>query len=279
MLNKFISRMNFVLTKRQLPDHLNIFSFQFKNLHHMKLSPEYFVSAFIIILGVLTLIFKLYYEPDKRINLRKASIYQGWALIIFGVYFLILRIMLNLLNLSGWWWWPLGLVFGVIIFAIILTRLKRACYVSNDNGDFPFDREAYRKRAKIGQRIVIVFAVIFTIGLFFSMLIRPEISVVENKFKVGGEFGFDYPLNEIAELDTVDGYPHVRLMLGGSGFGGIYKGRFELDGYGKGRLFLKKGIYPFIYIKFKNDDFVFLNLESSKETRKFYTKLTAEIKK
>lgn len=111
------------------------------------------------------------------------------------------------------------------------------------------------------------------------MLIRPEISIVDNKFKVGGEFGFEYPIGEIVEVDTVAGYPHVRLMLGGSGFGEIFKGRFELDGYGRGRLFLKKGIYPFIYIKFKNDDFVFLNLKTSKQTKEFYKELVSKTKK
>ena len=64
-------------------------------------SPEYFVSGLIIIIGLLTLIFKLYYEPDKRINLKKASFYQGWTLIIFGLYLFGLKITLNSVSLSG----------------------------------------------------------------------------------------------------------------------------------------------------------------------------------
>jgi len=242
----------------------------------MKLSPEYFFSALIIVIGLLSLIFKLYYEPDKRINLKKASIYQGWALIIFGSYLLILKIILSIVSTSGWWWWPLGLVIGVIVLMIVLIRLKRACYIVDNRENFTFDREVYQRRVKVGQKYVIAFTIIFIIGLFFSMLNRPQISIVNNKFKVDGEFGFEYPLSEIAEVDTVGGYPHVRLMLGGSGFGGIFKGRFELDGYGKGRLFLKKGIYPFIYIKFKNDDFIFLNLKTSKQTKDFYNELVSK---
>jgi hypothetical protein len=78
-------------------------------------------------------------------------------------------------------------------------------------------------------------------------------------------------------MDTVDSYPAVGLMLGGSGFAGIYKGRFELVGYGKGRLFLKKRIRPYIYIKFKNNDFVFFNLKSSRQTVEFYGRLQNEI--
>ena len=51
----------------------------------MKLSAEYFVSGLIAIIGLLSLIFKFYYEPYKRVNLKKASIYQGWVLIILYV--------------------------------------------------------------------------------------------------------------------------------------------------------------------------------------------------
>ena len=132
----------------------------------MKLLPEYFVTGLVIILGIFTLIFKLYYEPDQRINLRKASIYQGWALIIFGVYFIFLTFILNLVKLSAWWWWPVGLAISVFIFIVVLIRLKKACYISEDSENLTFDREVYRKRAKSGQKYVIAFAVIFTFGLF-----------------------------------------------------------------------------------------------------------------
>ena len=112
----------------------------------MRLSPEYFVSGLIIIIGLLTLTFKLYYEPDKRINLKKASIYQGWALIIFGSYLLILKIILSFVDSSEWWWWPLGLVVGAIVFMIVLIRLKRACYIVDNSENFTFDRGVYQRR-------------------------------------------------------------------------------------------------------------------------------------
>jgi hypothetical protein len=111
------------------------------------------------------------------------------------------------------------------------------------------------------------------------MLIRPKISLSNNIFTVSGEFGFDYPINDIVQIDTLQAYPGVGLMRGGSGFAGIYKGSFELDGYGLGRLFIKKGIRPYIYVKFKNDDYVFFNLKSSEQTTDFYKELITKIKK
>jgi len=111
------------------------------------------------------------------------------------------------------------------------------------------------------------------------MIIRPSIKIVDNKFKVGGGFGFEYPISDIVQIDTSQGYPGVGLMRGGSGFAGIYKGSFELDGYGPGKLFIKKGIRPYIYIKFKNNDFIFFNLKSSEQTIEFYNELITMTKK
>jgi len=243
----------------------------------MKFTPEYFVSGLVIVIGLVALIYKPFYANDKRINLRKASIYQGWALLIFGFYLLILKVGLRLIGLSGWW--PLGLFVGVIALVIITFRLKRACYIKDESENLTFSPGNQQRKAKITKRYALVFALGLTIFIFTSMIIRPSIKIVDNKFKVGGEFGFEYPLSEIIEIDTVVGYPRVGLMLGGSGFAGILKGRFELEGYGTGRLFLKKDISPFIFIKFKNNDVVFLNLKTSKQTIDFYNELITRMKK
>ncbi len=242
----------------------------------MKFTPEYFVSGLFIVIGLLTLIFKPFYEDDKRINLIKASIYQGWAMLIFGLFLLFLKIGLSFIGLSNWW--PLGLFVGVIALVIIMFCLKKACYIKDESENLTFSRGIQQRKAKITKRYALIFAIGLTVFIFASMIIRPSIKIVDNKFKVSGGFGFEYPINEIVEIDTLQGYPHVGLMLGGSGFAGIYKGRFELDGYGKGRLFLEKGIHPFIYIKFKNNDFVFLNLKTSKQTIEFYNELITKTK-
>jgi len=242
----------------------------------MKFTPEYFVSGLFIVIGLLTLIFKPFYEDDKRINLIRASIYQGWAMLIFGLFLLFLKIGLSLIGLSGWW--PLGLFVGVIALVIIMFRLKKACYIKDESENLTFSRGIQQRKAKITKRYALIFAIGFTIFIFSSMIIRPKISVNDNKFKVGGGFGFEYPINEIVQIDTLQGYPGVDLMTGGSGFAGIYKGSFKLRGYGQGRLFLKEGIRPYIYIKFKNNDFIFLNLKTSKQTIYFYNELIKKIK-
>lgn len=240
----------------------------------MKPSPEYIVSAFIIAIGVLILIFKPYYEPDKRINLKKASIYQGWALIFLGLYMVILNIILRFLGIPVWW--ALGVVMGAIALVIVLFTLKKACYIRNDSEFDETSRGDYQWRAGIAKRYSLVFAALLTISLFTGMLTRPKICIVDQQFKVGGVFGFSYQLSEIIQVDTVEGYPHIELMQGGSGFGSILKGTFKLEGYGIGRLFLNKEIRPFIYIQFKNKDFVFLNLKSTRQTLDFYNELVAK---
>ena len=118
-----------------------------------------------------------------------------------------------------------------------------------------------------------------TVAIFTAAMTRPRISLSDQQFKVGGVFGFEYPLHDIVQVDTVEGYPHIELMQGGSGFGSILKGTFKLEGYGTGRLFLNKEIKPFIYIQFRNKDFVFLNLKSSRQTIDFFNELASKTKK
>jgi Ca2+/Na+ antiporter len=242
----------------------------------MKFTPEYFVSGLFIVAGLLALIFKPFYEDDKRINLIKASIYQGWAILTFGLFLFFLKIVLSFIGLSAWW--PLGLFVGVIALVIIMFRLKKVCYIKDESENLTFSLGVQQKKAEITKRYVVIFAIGLTVFIFTSMIIRPSIKIVDNKFKVGGGFGFEYPISYITEIDTLQGYPGVDLMTGGSGFAGIYKGSFKLQGYGQGRLFLKKGIRPYLYIKFKNNDFVFLNLKSSKQTIEFYNELITKTK-
>jgi len=243
----------------------------------MKLAPEYFVAGLFIVIGLVALFFKPFYENDKRVNLIKASVYQGWTMLIFGLYLLCLKIGLSFIGLSNWW--PLGLFVGVIVLVIIMFRLKKACYIKDDSENLTFSRETQFKKAKITKRYAFIFAAGLTIFIFSSMVIRPKICVYNNKFIVGGGFGFEYPISEISQIDTLQGYPGIELMTGGSGFAGIYKGSFKLNSYGQGRLFLKKGIRPYIYIKFKNNDFIFLNLKTSEQTICFYNELIKKVNK
>ena len=243
----------------------------------MKFTPEYFVSGLFIVIGLLVLIFKPFYEDDKRFNLRKLSIYPGLIIFMLGLFLLILKIVLGFVGLSAWW--PLGLFIGVIAFVMISFRLKKACYIKDESENLTSSKGTQLRKAKIAKSFALIFAAGLTIFIFTILIIRPSIKIADNKFKVSGGFGFEYPISDIVQIDTLQGYPSVGLMRGGSGFAGIYKGSFDLEGYGFGKLFIKKGIRPYIYIKFKNNDFIFFNLKSSEQTISFYKKLITMTKK
>jgi len=130
----------------------------------MKFTPEYFVSGLFIVIGIFALIFKLFYEDDKRINLIKGSIYQGWAMLIFGLFLLFLKIGLSFIGLSGWW--PLGLFVGVIALVIIMFRLKKACYIKGESENLTFSRGTQQRKAQITKRYALIFAIGLTIFIF-----------------------------------------------------------------------------------------------------------------
>ncbi|HEX2921487.1 MAG TPA: hypothetical protein VHO50_10025 [Bacteroidales bacterium] len=243
----------------------------------MRLTPEYLVSGFILLLGLFILMYKPFYDEDKRLNLRKASIYQGWIMIALGICMIILKVVLDVFDLPGWVW-PLGILIGIIPLLIITFRLKKACYIKDESENLEFDSETQKRKATVVKRFALIFATGFTLFLFISMLIRPSIKIEDDRFKVGGGFGFEYPVSEIVKIDTVNGYPNVGLMLGGSAFKGVFKGRFELMGHGSGRLFLKKGLHPYIFLRFSDNEVVYFNLETREETIEFYDELLRKVK-
>jgi hypothetical protein len=235
------------------------------------MKSEYIVAVFFVVFGIICLVFKPVFEVKKNINPEKFAVYQGYAMILFGLYFIILQsIQLSLLMYAG------GIIAGIAALILLTPVVKKKCRITEEEaGRIAWGK--YKRRAKKTGNATVIFAVGFTVSMFVTMMIRPKIAVTDDKFKVSGEFGFDYPLSDIVEIDTVQGFPKTGLMLGGSGFGRVYKGRFELRGYGTGRLFVKKGIPPYIFIKFKNDDLIFMNMSSSKETVEFYENLKSKI--
>jgi len=244
----------------------------------MKLLFAYFLPGLFIVLGLLALILKPFYEPDKRINLRKASIYQGLAMLILGFFLLIQDITLTFLGFSNWK--PLGIFAGVIAFVIMIFRLEKACYIKDESENLTFSIGSQQRKAVIFKRCALIVAFGFIVFLFVSWFIRPKIEIVGNNFKVGGEFGFEYPIGDIVQVDTLQGYPGVVWNQGGGTFAGISKGSFTFQGkYRRGRLFLKNGIRPYIFMQFKNNDVIFFNLKTSGLTIDFYKELKTRIKK
>ncbi len=242
----------------------------------MKPSPEIIIGLFFIVIGLFSLIYKPYYDADKSINLKKISIYTGLASIGMGALFLILKLVLSILQPSGFYWFPSGIIIIVLAFLVAAFRIRKWAMIKNPGEFNENSREGYYRRTQVAKRIAVVFAVLLTAFIVIGGVTMPKIGIKKESFVVKGYFGFTQKLDDIAKIDTLRSIPRVMWMNGGSGFFGIYKGNFNLLGMGNGKLFLRKEKPPYIYLKFNDDDFVIFNLKRPDDTRKFYNELKKE---
>jgi hypothetical protein len=93
---------------------------------------------------------------------------------------------------------------------------------------------------------------------------------------IAGRFGCTISLDRIATIDTVHIMPKVERVLSGSGFYISYIGRFELEGEGRGRLFIYRENPPYLKIRLQDSSFLYVNFKSSTETRNFYNALISK---
>ena len=133
----------------------------------MRPSPEYIISAFFILTGLLTIIFKPNYDPDERINLKKYSIYQGLAVIGFGIYLILFK-WLSAMFKVPFWWLSIALVIGVSVLIIAILRLRKVCNFKEDWEIEAFNRNIYKRRAKIAKKIALIFVFFVLINFFLA---------------------------------------------------------------------------------------------------------------
>lgn len=239
----------------------------------MRPSPEIIIGLFFIIIGLLSWIYKPFYDSDKTINLKKLSVYTGIALSVLGVLFLLLRLFFVLAHPSGRFWFPSAILVIVLGFLIIAFKIRKWSVIKNPDEFNANSRGGYYRRAQVTKRIAVIFVVLLTVFIFISGITMPKIQVKNESFKVNGYFGFQYKLNDITGIDTIQFIPRVMWMNGGSGFFGTYKGNFTLLGLGDGKMFLKKGRPPYIYLRFRNKDFVLFNMKNPEQTRSIFREL------
>ncbi len=243
----------------------------------MKPSPEIILGLFFITIGLLSWIYKPFYDSDKTINLKKLSIYIGVALSVMGVLFVLLKLFFMLVHPSGRFWFPSVMIIIILVFLVIAFRIRKWSVIK-DPDEFNLEsRGGYYRRAQVAKRIAIVFGILLIVFIFINGNTMPKIQVKNDVFKINGYFGFQYKLDSITEIDTLQYLPKVMWMNGGSGFLGTYKGNFTLLGLGDGKMFLRKGRPPYIYLQFKNNDFVLFNLKKPDQTRLIFKELKNKI--
>lgn len=127
---------------------------------------------------------------------------------------------------------------------------------------------------KTGRTYLILGIIgVFVVGLFIYGSMPSKTTFKDASIEFSGMYGFEMNFAEIDRVSLADSLPEIQLRINGYSFGGVKKGYFRLDQFGKCQLMIQSKNPPYLIILKKNAGHVILNLEDSSETRRIYNRM------
>ncbi|WP_066021600.1 MULTISPECIES: putative ABC transporter permease subunit [Clostridium] len=162
-----------------------------------------------------------------------------------------------------------------VSFAVLLLKngIKQFAVSSNyieGEGDENKDK---KKNYKIIRVIIItIFISIFAVFMLVEKTTEAKIVISPNKAYIkSGMESTEFNLKDITKVYIKSTIPHSSKVMG-FGWGSEKRGKFNVDGMGKGNIYVQSDSGKFIYIKLK-DGFVIINYKDSNKTEEVYKKI------
>jgi hypothetical protein len=124
---------------------------------------------------------------------------------------------------------------------------------------------------------------IILIGLFLPIILvisgsqDTKLEFSDSSFKIKGIYGLTVDYSKIVQIDTLNILPKIKARTNGYALGKTLKGNFKLYDQSKIKLYVEKGIPPYIYIKTNETD-LYLNFVNPVMTTDIYKKITTNLK-
>ena len=146
-------------------------------------------------------------------------------------------------------------------------------------------KPVYNLATKNGRLITYgtnIFVVISVLTIILMMLYFElygfNMKIIDNSVKINAPlYGIEFNVEDIEKVEIVDKLK-VKLRINGIGMDEYSVGNFNVEGYGKCKLYIYNDVKPYILIK-SNDEIIFINGENEEETLRYYNEFIAVINK
>jgi hypothetical protein len=126
------------------------------------------------------------------------------------------------------------------------------------------------------NNIIIWSALILIIMIPLIMILSgsrdTEVKFNKSSFEIKGQYGMTIDYSKIIRIDTISSLPRIRSRTNGFAFGKTLRGNFKLYDQMRVKLFIKKGIAPYIFIRTKETQ-IYLNFNSPDKTLTTYNRI------
>jgi hypothetical protein len=135
------------------------------------------------------------------------------------------------------------------------------------------------KKSKFLNTIIFIclVVVIILISNFFNSQ-PPKVNLVGKQIEIDCIFGCNLNYTDIAFIDTISQMPKIEIRTNGFSYNKVCKGNFKLSGADNARLYIDFRVSPFIYIKLKNNEEIYLNLKDHQSTIEMFEKIKSKTK-
>ena len=146
-------------------------------------------------------------------------------------------------------------------------------------------KPVYNLATKNGRLITYgtnIFVVVSVLTIILMMLYFElygfNIKIIDNSVKINAPlYGIEFNVEDIEKVEIVDKLK-VKLRINGIRMDEYSVGNFNVEGYGKCKLYIYNDVKPYILIK-SNDEIIFINGENEEETLRYYNEFIAVINK
>lgn len=146
-------------------------------------------------------------------------------------------------------------------------------------------KPVYNLATKNGRLITYgtnIFVVVSVLTIILMMLYFElygfNMKIIDNSVKINAPlYGIEFNVEDIEKVEIVDKLK-VKLRINGIGMDEYSVGNFNVEGYGKCKLYIYNDVKPYILIK-SNDEIIFINSKNEEETLRYYNEFIAVINK
>lgn len=197
-------------------------------------------------------------EEKKNVDIKGLSTFICFGLVGMGIATFIFYYVCKLLGFSSIAEYSLFLPFLYIPYLIIRSQ--------------KYDHNPRKKRTNVILIIGVVFVIGIVVLLVYSML-PATIKTNGDKLVITGMYGTERSLHEIESIELTNTLPALTMRLNGLSLGAVNKGWFKRKEGGKCLLFLSSDTKPFIVIKEKSGEEIYMNSPDSETTKQQYEEL------
>lgn len=238
------------------------------------------VGIFIFVLGFILYKYKAIemlsgYDPTKKYDREGLAKFNGSNLMYMGGSIALINVIFVAISKSH----TIASILDIIIFFVDVIYFSLKCAIYSKRYELSEGTEKSKAQKYYNKTSIIAVSVLLIIvfGLIGGFMIEESLQSttlsVDNKelnIKAGAveRFYDTKSINKIYINNTIPDHS----KSSGEGIGSIERGTYDVNGLGKGSIFLESEKGPYLYV-IMGKDFVIINNKDASKTKKFYKEL------